>query len=80
MGDTLVTCAGDARLIAAAASEAGSDTLSRRTGFVTALPTRSVPPRGGAGEGAMQGFDASFAALDHIIGARAFNLWYLFLK
>lgn len=48
IGDTLVTCAGDARLIEAAASEDAPDNLSRRTAFVTALPTRSAPPRGGA--------------------------------
>jgi DDE_Tnp_1-associated len=81
IGDTLVTFRGDARLIAAAASEAGPDTLSRRTAFVTALPTRPVPPYGGAVEGAMQGFDDCFAALQDPRGvnARRHDLWEILM-
>src|SRR5271169_993398 len=80
IGDTLVTCAGDARLIEAAASEAGPENLSRRTAFVTALPTRSAP-RGGAVEGAMQGFDDCFAALQDPRGvnARRHDLWEILM-
>ena len=81
IGDTLVTCAGDARLIEAAASEAGPDTLSRRTAFVTALPTRSAPPRGGAVERVVQGFDDCFAALQDPRGvnARRHDLWEILM-
>jgi hypothetical protein len=81
IGDTLVTCAGDTRLIEVAASEAGPDTLGRRTASVTALPTRSAPPRGGGVEGAMQGFDDCFAALQDPRGvnARRHDLWEILM-
>src|SRR5580658_1576452 len=81
IGDTLVTCAGDAELIAATASEAGPHTLSRRAAFVTALPNRSAPPRGGSVEGAMQGFDDCFAELQDPRGvnARRHDLWEILM-
>ena len=81
IGDTRVTYAGDARLIEAAASEAGPEHLSRRTALVTALPTRSAPPRGGGVEGAMQGFDDCFGALQDPRGvnARRHDLWEILM-
>ena len=81
IGDSPVTYAGDARLIETAASQTGPDTLSRRTTSVTALPTRAAPPRGGAVEGAMQGFDDCFAALQDPRGvnARRHDLWEILM-
>ena len=81
IGDALVTCAQDARLIDSTASEAGSEFLSRGTALVTPLPTRSAPQRGSAVERAMQGFDDCFAALQDPRGvnARRHDLWEILM-